>query len=83
MFTDKASDRTMAGLTAARDRGRVGGRPPALNADQLVVVRQMYDGRQHTVHAIADGVGVRRATLYRHLAKALSPPVSAVRKRKQ
>ena len=73
----------MAGLTAARARGRVGGRPPSLSGDKLVVARQMHASRQHTVHAIADGVGVGCATLYRHLAKALSPPVSAVRKRKQ
>ena len=30
-------DRTVAGLTAARARGRVGGRPPALTPDKLAV----------------------------------------------
>ena len=80
---DLIRDRTMAGLAAARARGRVGGRPPALSRGKLVVVRQMHGSRQHTMEAIAVVVGVGRATLYRHLAKAPSPPVSAARKRKQ
>ena len=72
---DLIRDRTMAGLTAARARGRVGGRPPALSGDKLAVARQMHTSRQHSMQAIADVVDVSRATLYRHLAKPL-PPVS-------
>jgi DNA invertase Pin-like site-specific DNA recombinase len=48
------SERTIAGLQAARARGRNGGRPHALNADQVVIARQMYDSRRYTVQAIAD-----------------------------
>jgi DNA invertase Pin-like site-specific DNA recombinase len=62
---DLIRDRTMPGLTAARARGRAGGRPPALTPDNLAVARQMHASRQHTMEAIAKVVGVSRATLYR------------------
>jgi DNA invertase Pin-like site-specific DNA recombinase len=40
---DRISERTKEGLVAARKRGRVGGRPPALSADQKTEVRHMRD----------------------------------------
>jgi DNA invertase Pin-like site-specific DNA recombinase len=68
---DLIRDRTMAGLTAARARGRTGGRPPVLTPDKLAIAKKMYNSREHTMEAIAAVVGVSRATLYRHLgAKA-------------
>jgi hypothetical protein len=45
-------------INAARARGRVGGRPPALTPDKLAPTRQMYASRQHTMNAIAEVVGV-------------------------
>ena len=43
---DRISERTKEGLAAARKRGRVGGRPPALSPDQKTEVRRMRrDGR--------------------------------------
>jgi len=57
----------MAGLAAARARGRVGGRPPAMTPEKIAVARQMYDSREHTVEAIAKTLGVSRKTIYRHL----------------
>jgi DNA invertase Pin-like site-specific DNA recombinase len=38
---ERISERTKEGLAAARKRGRVGGRPPALSAAQKVEVRRM------------------------------------------
>ena len=40
---ERISERTKEGLEAARKRGRVGGRPPALSADQRAEVRRMRD----------------------------------------
>src|ERR1017187_1784158 len=60
-------ERTMAGLAAARARGRVGGRPPTMTPDKVKVARQMYDAKEHTVEAIAKTLGVSRKTIYRHL----------------
>ena len=70
---DLIRDRTLAGLSAARARGRIGGRPPALTPDKLSVARQMHTSRQHTMQAIAEVVGVSRATLYRHLDNQAPP----------
>ena len=64
---DLVRERTMAGLAAARARGRVGGRPPVMTPEKIAVARQMYDSREHTVEAIATTLGVSRKTIYRHL----------------
>jgi DNA invertase Pin-like site-specific DNA recombinase len=64
---DLIRERTMAGLAAARARGRVGGRPPTMTPDKVKVARQMYDSKEHTVEAIAQTLGVSRKTIYRHL----------------
>jgi hypothetical protein len=58
---------TMDGLAAARARGRVGGRPPALSQRQLDTAQQMYDSGKHTVEEIAETFNVGRTALYRQL----------------
>lgn len=58
---------TPDGLAAARARGRVGGRPPALSQRQLDQAQLMYDSGEHTVDEIADTFHVGRATRYRYL----------------
>src|SRR4051812_45596902 len=58
---DLIRERTAAGLAAARARGRVGGRKPALSPKQVEVARSLYAGREHTVSEIAKIVGVSRA----------------------
>lgn len=58
---------TMDGLAAARARGRVGGRPPALSARQLDQAQVMYDSGEHTVEEIAETFKVGRTTLYNAL----------------
>ena len=64
------SERTRAGLEAARVRGRVGGRPPALSAEDLAAARAMLRDPEITVAAVAARVGVSQSTLYRHLPAA-------------
>ncbi len=58
---------TLDGLAAARARGRVGGRPPALSQRQLDQAQHMYDTGRHTVEEIAETFHVGRTTLYRAL----------------
>jgi len=76
---DLIKERTMAGLAAARARGRKGGRPSTMTPTKLKTAREMYDSQQQTVAAIADTIGVSRASIYRHLTgqaaeKVGSPP---------
>lgn len=66
---DLIRDRTKAGLAAARARGRLGGRPPVLSADQVRTARRMYDQQDMTVAQIGRVLGVSRATIYRVLGK--------------
>ena len=40
---ERISERTREGLAAARKRGRIGGRPPALSPDQRAEVVKMRD----------------------------------------
>lgn len=57
---ERIAERTRDGLVAARRRGRVGGRPPALTPDQKVEVRRMRDdeGRRPSEIARLFKVGV-------------------------
>jgi DNA invertase Pin-like site-specific DNA recombinase len=65
---DLIRERTLAGLAAARARGRVGGRPTRMTADKLAVAsRMLAEGRPKTT--IAATIGVARATLYAHLGQ--------------
>jgi DNA invertase Pin-like site-specific DNA recombinase len=50
---ERIIERTNEGLTAARKRGRVGGRPPALSADQRDEVRRMRDEERRSITEIA------------------------------
>lgn len=60
--------RTMDGLAAARARGRIGGRKPALSQAKIDLAKKMYaEGRY--VKEIADVLGVSRPTIYRALEK--------------
>jgi DNA invertase Pin-like site-specific DNA recombinase len=64
---DLVRERTTAGLVAARARGRYGGRPSVLTGHKLQVAREMYRSGRYTVAAIAEALGVSRASIYRHL----------------
>ncbi|MCH9728969.1 MAG: recombinase family protein [Actinomycetia bacterium] len=59
-------ERTIAGLAAARTRGRVGGRPRALTAAQLTHAKTLA-GSGTPVRVIAELLGVGRSTMYRAL----------------
>ncbi len=61
------SERTQAGLSAARSRGRVGGRPSVMTPDKTATARQMDESGEYTWDAIAEVIGVSRSTVYRHL----------------
>jgi DNA invertase Pin-like site-specific DNA recombinase len=59
-------ERTQAGLTAARARGRRGDRPKVLTGRQLSVGQDLYD-RRHPITEILQTLKISKATLYRAL----------------
>jgi DNA invertase Pin-like site-specific DNA recombinase len=65
---DLLQERTMAGLAAARSRGRRGGRPRVVTPEKLQTARTMYDSRNYDVAAIGRVLGVSRASVYRALS---------------
>jgi DNA invertase Pin-like site-specific DNA recombinase len=61
--------RVTAGLQAARQRGRVGGRPKALTADDLKKARALLRSGEYTKVEVAKELKVSRHTLWRALAQ--------------
>lgn len=65
------SERTKAGLTSARARGRKGGRPPGYGKDTIIkikAVKTLYESSNSpSVQDIAESLQISRATCYRYL----------------
>lgn len=57
-------ERTLAGLEAARARGRKGGRPSVMDVKQRKAALAMMRDREMSVSEIAGHFGVSRSTLY-------------------
>jgi DNA invertase Pin-like site-specific DNA recombinase len=60
-------ERTRAGLIAAKSRGRSGGRPRSLDADEIALAKRMHSDSANSATDICRALGVSRATLYRYL----------------
>jgi DNA invertase Pin-like site-specific DNA recombinase len=67
---DLIRERTQAGLSAARARGRLGGRPraEALNTARKVQIAQaLYEDKNNAIADICRTLRISRATLYRYV----------------
>ena len=62
---ERIVERTREGLEAARKRGRVGGRPPALSPDQKAEARKMRDEDARSIAEIARLFKVSQHTIRR------------------
>ncbi len=62
---ERISERTREGLEAARRRGRVGGRPPALSVTQKEEVRRIRDEEGRPIASIAQLLKVSAKTVRR------------------
>lgn len=60
-------ERTQAGLSSARARGRYGGRPKVLDEQKVALARQLYAEKKHTVNEICQLIGVTKPCLYDYL----------------
>jgi len=70
-------ERTVAGLTAARARGRKGGRPPKLSAKEIKTIRALLKTADIPVAEIAARFGIARSTLYRTVLKPVAETAHA------
>jgi DNA invertase Pin-like site-specific DNA recombinase len=61
---DLIHERTMAGLAAARARGRAGGRPRVMTKPKLKVAMAMMADRDNAARDVAAQLGVSLSTLY-------------------
>ncbi len=64
---DLIRDRTNAGLKAARARGRIGGRPALLNADDTKKLNAHYNEGKLTVDEICKIFSISRPSFYNYL----------------
>jgi DNA invertase Pin-like site-specific DNA recombinase len=60
-------ERTQAGLTAARERGRIGGRPKALTQRQIRIAQSLYDDQKNSIAEICRMLNISKVTLYRSI----------------
>ncbi len=73
---DVIRERTRAGLTAARARGRRGGRPRALalgDARKVALAQSLYNDGNHSIDEICTTLRVSRSTLYRYIKAKRDP----------
>ncbi|WP_420628630.1 recombinase family protein [Candidatus Leptofilum sp.] len=68
-------ERTKAGLTAARARGKKGGRPKSLDREKVQRLYQLYDendangGKKYPIKAICEMMNISKSTLYAYLSQ--------------
>ena len=70
---DVIRERTQAGLTAARARGRRGGRPRAAalsDAKKVAMARALYSDKGNSIADICKTLRVSRSTPYRYVKAA-------------
>ncbi|GBR49580.1 recombinase family protein [Neokomagataea thailandica] len=65
---DLIKERTMAGLAAARARGRKGGRRFELTKNQIRLAQSAMANRDTNIVDLCQELGISRATLYRYVA---------------
>lgn len=76
---DLIHERTMAGLAAARARGRAGGRPRLMTRAKLRTAMAMMADRENVARDIAAELGVSLSTLYAYVDSKGQPRPRAVK----
>lgn len=61
------SQRTQAGLAAARARGRLGGRPKKLSETKRKLAKRLYEEKELTIDQICEEMGISKPTLYKYV----------------
>jgi len=61
------SERTIAGLKSARERGRNGGRKALLNQEDVLLLKEMHRDNKISISKLMEMFGVKRTALYNYL----------------
>jgi DNA invertase Pin-like site-specific DNA recombinase len=64
---DIIRERTNAGLTAARARGKKGGRPKILTSDMLTQIKSLQANKDLSITQICNMLNLKRSTYYKGL----------------
>lgn len=64
--SDAISEKTRAGLSAAREKGAVSGRPRKADENVKKAI-EMYESKQYSLADIKEKTGISKSTLYRYL----------------
>lgn len=62
-------ERTNAGLQAARARGRLGGRPKALDPKKIERLRSLYNSQDVPIDELLEMFKISRGTLYKYIGE--------------
>jgi len=73
---DLILERTMAGLAAARARGRSGGRPRLMTRAKLRTAMTMMADRNNIASEVAERLGISLSTLYAYVDGRPKPRAS-------
>jgi DNA invertase Pin-like site-specific DNA recombinase len=69
-------ERTFAGLSSARARGRIGGRPKKITPEKIIQMKAMHKDTKIEISEMCKTFGVARNTLYKYLElNAFKKPV--------
>ena len=74
---DLIHERTMAGLAAARARGRTGGRPRLMTRAKLRTAMAMMSDRSNAASDVAEQLGISTSTLYAYVDGTGQPKARA------
>ena len=64
---DMIRERTLAGIEAAKRRGKIGGRPKKMDKKKIALARTMHDDPSNSVNDICEILNISKSTLYRYL----------------
>jgi DNA invertase Pin-like site-specific DNA recombinase len=69
-------ERTFAGLSSARARGRIGGRPKKITPEKIIQMKAMHKDTKIEISEMCKTFGIARNTLYKYLElNAFKKPV--------
>ncbi|GAW85762.1 conserved hypothetical protein [Bathymodiolus platifrons methanotrophic gill symbiont] len=63
------SERTRAGLDAARARGKKGGRPKSLDEEKRKLLIELYEQKKTPINTLCEMMGISKPTLYAYVKK--------------